>query len=128
MANNIFDILNASDLVRNNGDAQASVQFSELIKDITLNEEQNILTITINKDAITLIKEGSSLGISKDFVLSIQKNEEGYLSSLSLTGAVSMSGLSLDISLQNAALIDIGQSLNVAQIIQEALEAGTIQH
>ena len=128
MANNIFDILNASDLVRNNGDAQASVQFSELIKDITLNEEQNILTITINKDAITLIKEGSSLGISKDFVLSIQKNEEGYLSTLSLTGAVSMSGLSLDISLQNAALIDIGQSLNVAQIIQEALEAGTIQH
>ena len=113
---------------RNNGDAQASVQFSELIKDITLNEEQNILTITINKDAITLIKEGSSLGISKDFVLSIQKNEEGYLSTLSLTGAVSMSGLSLDISLQNAALIDIGQSLNVAQIIQEALEAGTIQH
>lgn len=128
MANNIFDILNASDLVRNNGDAQASVQFSELIKDITLNEEQNILTITINKDAITLIKEGSSLGISKDFVLSIQTNEEGYLSTLSLTGAVSMSGLSLDISLQNAALIDIGQSLNVAQIIQEALEAGTIQH
>ncbi|CCZ84861.1 putative uncharacterized protein [Firmicutes bacterium CAG:631] len=128
IANNIFDILNASDLVRNNGDAQASVQFSELIKDITLNEEQNILTITINKDAITLIKEGSSLGISKDFVLSIQTNEEGYLSTLSLTGAVSMSGLSLDISLQNAALIDIGQSLNVAQIIQEALEAGTIQH
>ena len=39
-----------------------------------------------------------------------------------------MSGLSLDISLQNAALIDIGQSLNVAQIIQEALEGGTIPH
>ena len=128
MANNIFDILNASDSVRSNSDAQATVVFSELINNITLNEDSTLLTITINKDAITLTKEESSLSVSKDFVIAIATNSEGYLSSISLSGAVALSVFSLNISMTNASLVDIGESFNVSQIIQDALEAGTITH
>lgn len=126
IANNIFYILNAADTVKNNADATATIDFKNIIKDFTSNEEHTSFNIIIDKTAITLVKEGSNLSVSEDFNISLGINENGYISNIAVTGGVAMSGLTLTISATDISLIDIGQSLNVNELIQNALNEGTI--
>ena len=127
LVNNIFDILNASDTVRKNADTTATINYAELIQNVTASEARDSLTIVINKDAITLTNPNQAMAVSKNLTITLGTDANGYITTLNLDGAVSMNtSLSLTFSTNNTTLVDIGQKLNTQQLIQDALASGEI--
>ncbi len=115
--NNIFWLINASDTVtKNAGSTTMSVDYKNVLSSVATNE--NTLTITLNKDAITMGGGSISFAITQNIVISVSKTTDDYLDSFGLTTGLGLSGLdAISVNINNTKLVDRGVSLKVDEII-----------